>query len=495
MTKPATPGKLVKHSTIYAIGTISRQLVSFLMLPVYTHYMTPADYGVVGLLTFTLALMEPFFGARLGDAIPKFYLETDDSVRRRAVLSVALTITGLISGIASLIIFLCRTPASNLLFGTDQFGLVVGLFGFQIVTQALEYYGFTFIRLQQKPILFIVVSLAKLIVQLGMNIWLIAFLRMGVMGVVISGGLSSAIFATALSSYILKSNGYRFDFDLSKRMLAFSWPLWFSGLAGLYIWQSNRYLIRFFGSLDQVGLYELALKFASILTFLVWSPFTQVWDVERFNYHKDQNAKQIFSNVFRIMSVFLVVIALGISIFATPTIQLMSAPSFHGATASVPFLVLASIFSCLVNYANFSFLISGQTKRITFNNYVTMGGITVFNLVLIPPYGEKGAAIAIMLAMGGQFFLVWHASKTIYDMNIRLNSLFTTLAIAIAGFLVSQLASQTGEFWLNVGIQVVIYIFTTVALSVNLWRDPEAHAYLSKVPIPFLNRLPSAKSS
>lgn len=458
------------------------------MLPVYTHFMTPADYGVVGLLTFTLALMEPFFGARLGDAIPKFYFERDDAENRRSVLSVALTITGGVSGLAAILIFLCRNPASSLLFGTDKFGLIVGFFGFQILTQAIEYYGLTFIRLQQKPLLFISVSMTKLVIQLGLNIWLIAFLKLGVMGVVISGGVSSTLYAIALTIYILYNTGYRFDFSLAKRMLVFSWPLWFSGLAGLYIWQSNRYYIRIFGSLDQVGLYELALKFAGILAFLAWSPFTQVWDVERFNYYRKEKAAELFRNIFRIVSVFLIVVSLGISIFAGPAIRIMSSMEFHKAAISVPFLALGSVFSCLIAFLNFSFVASGNTKQITFNNYITMAAITVFNLTLIPRLGEMGAAIALMLAMMLQFFMTEKIAKKNFDMQVQLKPLLSTLAIATCGYLIANYAVNFSALWLDLMVKAVVYAVFVTFLAGMLWRDPNSRLFISKALAPILNK-------
>ncbi|MDB6063075.1 MAG: undecaprenyl-diphospho-oligosaccharide flippase [Verrucomicrobiaceae bacterium] len=490
MKEPAPQaGKLIKHSTIYAIGTLSRQLVSFLMLPVYTRFMSPADYGVVGLLTFTLALMEPFFGARLGDAIPKFYFEKGAEANRKSVLSVALTITGGISGIAALIIFLCRNPASSMLFGSEKFGLIIGLFGFQIVTQALEYYGLTFIRIQQKPLLFISVNLTKLVIQLGLNIWLIAFLKLGVMGVVISGGVSSTLYALGLTVYILYNTGYRFDFSIAKRMLIFSWPLWFSGLAGLYIWQSNRYYIRLFGSLDQVGLYELALKFAGILGFLAWSPFSQVWDVERFYYHRNERASELFGNVFRIVSVFLIIIGLGISIFADPTIKIMSALEFHKASASVPFLTVSSIFSCLIMFMNFSFLVSGNTKQITFNNYITMAAITALNLTLIPKFGEIGAAIALMFAMILQFFMTEKIAKKNFDMQIKISPLLLSLAVGAIGYVLAVYGVTFKTLWLDLFAKTIVYFIFVFILAGVLWRDPNSRFYISKITGPIVKRL------
>lgn len=478
--KPASSRKLLKHSTIYMIGTLSRQLASFLMLPVYTHYLTPADYGVVGLLTLTLSLMEVFFGARLGEAIPKYYFDPKNEHRRASIFGVALTITGGVSGLTALLIFLGKDHASSLLFGSTNYGLVVGLFGIQILTQVIEYYGFSFIGMQQKPLLYVTMSLTKLVLQLTLNIWLVAFLNKGVMGVVISGGVSSALYAVGLAAYIVKTLGFKFEKDLAKTMLAFSFPLWFSGLASLYIYQSNRYLLRYFGSLDDVGIFELATKFSIILTILAWGPFSQTWQVERFHYYRQPNAEKTFGIVFRLISTILFIIGLGISIFSAPTIQIMSAESFHNAAISVPFLTLGMLFTCLTTFASFSLLVSENTKLITKNNYLTAVAITILNLLLIPRLGGEGAAIASMLAMVIQFVSIKYIAQRYYDMQIRFKPLIMMTLITGAGY---YLASQTlaiESLLLDLAYKFLIYLLSTALLLTALWRDPTAREFITK---------------
>src|SRR5688572_25491069 len=126
MSQSASTGKkasFARHAVIYAVGNIARKLIGFLMLPIYTRYLVPADYGAVGLLGFALALLEPFFGARLSQAIPKFYFDTNQPDQRRAVITAAISVTGGISAVTALLIALFSGPASQLLFGTHEYAL------------------------------------------------------------------------------------------------------------------------------------------------------------------------------------------------------------------------------------------------------------------------------------------------------------------------------------------------------------------------------------
>jgi O-antigen/teichoic acid export membrane protein len=215
-----------------------------------------------------------------------------------------------------------------------------------------------------------------------------------------------------------------------------------------------------------------------------------VWDVERFNYYRSPQARDIFSNVFRIISIFLISIALGISIFAEPAIRIMSTPEFHAATGDVPILVVASIFSCLVLFQNFSFLVSSNTKRITANNYIAMAVITVLNLAFIPVWGHLGAAIALMLTMIFQFFLTKRTAAKLYDMNIQARWLVLPLTVGATGFVLANHILDSEILWMDLTIKAMVYV---LCLAVNvwlLWRDESMRPLLSALLKPIAARLP-----
>jgi len=486
-------GRFIKHSTIYAIGNVSRQLVGFLMLPLYTHYLTPADYGVVGLLTFALALLEPFFGARLGEAMLKFYYEATEDKQRRLIISTTLTITGVVSTLVATIACLSRGPASDLIFGTEKYALPVGLFAYVFLTQAIEYYGLTFIRIQQRPALFITVNLTKLFVQLALNIWLIVYLKLGVTGVALSGIVSSALWAGGLAIYTIYFNGLRCDLHIARRMVAFSWPLWLSSLASLYIFSANRYYIRIFGSMDQVGYYELAARFAAILGLIVWQPFAQFWETERFRHWKKPEAPVIFGSVFEFVSTLLVLGALGISIFSAPVIEFMSAPAFHKASQLVPWLAFSWVFGFLALFASFSFLVSEKTGFITRNSYITVAIITALNLLLIPKFGYIGAGVAQFVALLFAFLLIRHASVPHFDMRMRLGPLATMLALCVVAYVAANRVVHLAPLWLDLLWKVAIYaIAATLIIGVLLRSAPnkaQVVRLLDGMVFPIMRRL------
>lgn len=443
--------KMAKHSAIYAIGNISRQLVGFIMLPIYTRFLTPADYGVIGLLTFTISLIELVFGARLIQAVPKFYYQQNSKSEKYAVVATALLITSLISTATMLLVVYFKEETSRLLFGDSEYGLVTGIFAVLILTHALENYALQFIRIRQKPWLFIGINIAKLLVQLTLNITLVVFAEMGVLGVAISSASSSIVFAIILLIYTTCHTGIKFEKTLAKKMVIYCWPLWIAAFAGLYIGSSNRYFIRLFSSLDDIGLYELAAKFSAIIGLLVWQPFMQYWQTERFSLYRRKDPIPIYQGTYRIACAGLAIAALGISLFAPTVIGIMAADSFHQASEAIPFLAYGTVFGCLVNFCNFSFLVTEKTGWLSRNNYITAAIVTVFYLILIPGYGFVGAAAGLMLAQAVQLMLVYHAAKKEYDMQLDSRPLIAYLGTGAALIICHRLL-LTDNIWMNLAV-------------------------------------------
>ena len=78
-----------RHSSIYGLSNILNRIVSFILLPVYTHYLTPADYGLMDLLYFTTAFIGMVLEMGINSAVSRFYFESEDQKKRNLIISTA----------------------------------------------------------------------------------------------------------------------------------------------------------------------------------------------------------------------------------------------------------------------------------------------------------------------------------------------------------------------------------------------------------------------
>lgn len=473
--------QMVRHSAIYATGNISRQLVGFIMLPIYTQYLTPSDYGVIGLLVFLVSLFEIILGGHMFQAVPKFYHQENDQVRKNSVVTTAFLVTSLFSGLACILMASLSIPLSEIVFGNKEYSIYIVIFSALILTHALELYSLTYIRIIKQPWTFLNFNMAKLALQLGLNIYTIVILDWGLMGLALSSLISSALTASILTCYTVYKTGFKVKFDIASTIIKFSWPLWISGLIGLYIGSSNKYFIRVFSSLDEVGLFELAAKFGSIVMVLIWSPFSQYWQTERFAIARSENPYPEYSIAFRMISALLIISGVGVTIFSPIAIKIMSSEPFHSAVNAIPFLVIASILQSLTIFNNFSFMYTNNTFEITKNNIITALSITIFYFVLIPTYGFIGASVAFAAGSLVQYAYALKAGNKVYALGINQKPLILgifTLALTTG---IDYLLIPSNFSLMTISIKSVL-VFSASALTVLiLFRKSELKALKLKL--------------
>lgn len=462
------------HAATYAVGNVARRVVGFAMLPIYTRFLTPADYGVIGLLTFALALFGPIIGARLGAAIPKFYFEASDARGRRAVIWGALGFTGAVSAVSVIALVLLRGVGSEILFGTREYALALGLFLITLLSEPIERVGMTYVRMTERSRLFLGFSMVKLVIQLGLNILLVVYLREGVIGVVLSAVSSSIVLGVVLTGYVAVHEAPTFDWQLTRRMVQFCWPLWLSGLAALYIGSSGAVYLRAFDTLGDVGRLQLGIKFAAVAGMLIWAPFFQHWEPMSFKYYKEEGGRRKFQVAFTVVSSLLFVGGLGISIFSAPVIRVMAAKSFYGAAAVVPILTFGFVLNSLRQFFIFSFFVTGNTKIHGLCQYGTALIITVAYVLLVPRFGLVGAAAAQALAFTVNFIYVRVLSRRYYDPGFNLVPLGLFALIGGVAYLCSNVVLAVPELGIDLLVKSLVMLVATALMAIVGLREIRA---------------------
>lgn len=484
------PGGFLSHTATYAIGNITRRVVGFAMLPIYTRFLSPADYGVIGLLTFALAIFEPLFGARLARAIPKFYFDALDGQSKREVIWSAVSVSAVVSAISMSVLIAFRVFGAEILFGDRKYAFALGVFAVNLLSRPLENAGMMYLRLKQHSRVFLAASLAKLILQIMLNVFLVVYLRRGVLGVVVSGVISSCIAGGALMTYTAVKEAPSFDWRIARRMVEYCWPLWLSGLAGLYIGSSGAIYLRAFDTLTNVGRLELGLRFATAVGLLVWSPFFQHWEPMSYQYYREKSSNWKFQVAFISSAALMFSVGLGVSIYSQPVIDLMAAKSFYPAAAVVPVLTVGFIMSSLTSFFDFSFLATGNTKIFSLCQYAMAVFITVAYMVLVPRFGLFGAAVAQCLAFSAGFAFIRNISRKYFDPGFTFWPIAVFAVIGAIAYVCSNLLIKMQSIGADLAVKSVFYLAAVGLIALIGARSVRAvnTSALDTLPWP-LNRL------
>lgn len=412
---------IMGKSGAYGFSGLLAQLVGFVMLPIYTHHMTPQDYGVASLVIFMVALSEIVFGARLGQAIPKYLHDKNYSFTLPQLYTTAVIASTALSIIALAIVLLWSGGISTLMFETADYRMAVIIGGLMIVFNGLETYGLLFLRLQENPSLYVKLALLKLAFQLGLNILLIVVFEYGVVGLLLSNLLASIILTFILQyiAYQKMDSTLTLDKAALKVMLKFCAPLWYTSLVGLYVGSVHMIFISRKINLEVLGLYALAARFSGLVMVLFWTPFFQYWQAERFKLLNANKGSDIFAHIYYFVIVGLATISLFIIAGAEPVIVLLTGKDFHGASEYIPLLVVANIFTCMGMFMNFSYMVKEKNYYIfnmtLFSAPVITAGLFVFTWWL----GNIGPAVALAVTAAITYMVNSFYSQKTFDLGIN----------------------------------------------------------------------------
>ena len=441
------------------------------MLPIYTRYLAPADYGIAALMIFTVSLIEMTLGARLGYAMQKYYHDQTTEAAQRQVVATCMTITWSFSLTATLLGIFFSSEIALFLFNNEELSNVVALFLILITTQAIEVLSLVYIRIKNYVRLYFFLSISKLLLQLTFNIYFIVWLELGIIGMATATAIASILFSGALGLFVFRKIGKSVNKKFGKEMFIFSIPLWLSGLVSLYVGSSNRIFINIFSTIDELGIFSLAERLAAVIGALIFTPIFNYWSAERFRIKDRDDFDSIHQYVFQAVYVLLIVSGLGLAIFGEVLVFLLADSAYHSAHKAIPYLVTANIFYCLANFYQYSFFITEQTRYISTTMNIAAVLITVLNLALIPIYGFVGAALSLMLSYICIFYLSQKFAKKLYDMKLPLYKLALSVLLAGIGLGVSTSLNIPAKTAAGIAADFLIFfIFAATIALVNLDR-------------------------
>ena len=425
---------LGRHAAIYGIGNMLAKLTSFIMLPIYTRYLTPADYGVLELTSMTLDFLAIMMGMNVAASVYRFYAEEDSRSGRDLVMSTAAIgkiATALVLALVGLLISpwlsAVVTPEKG---HPDYFRLFFLIF----IMQSAELVPFLLCRALHRSVMVVAINLARLVGLISLNVVFVVHYEMGVKGILLSNLIVSTMVAAAMLRFLFRSTGYAFSTKLFIEMTRFSFPVGFVSLGNFFLVFSDRYFLNHYVGPAAVGLYALAYRFGFVLAAFIATPFQQIWGPERFQIAKRPNAPDIYRRIFLYFNVALGCTALFITLFVRDLLKVMSAPNFWAAYAVVPLIMVAQILHHWTGFNNLGLYLAKKTKKFAWGSAVAIPSVLLLNYLLIPRYGVLGAAIATILAYVLRFLVIQRLSQREYKIDYdwpRIWRLYGILATAV----------------------------------------------------------------
>ncbi len=458
-------------------AAILSKAVGFLMIPVYTHYLTTADYGRLELLDLTGTLIAMLTGMGMSAAAMRYYYDSDDPQHGRVAISTAFLGGSLFAAGGAMILVFGSWPLSLTLLGDGSLYWYVVILAGSLLLDSSCSVAQSYMRILGRSGLLTTISLLRLVAGLSLNIVFVVVYQLGVAGVLL-GGLGGALVASAVQAvWLLRRVGVRFDGVIFGKLWRYGLPLVPSAFATFVVAYADRFLLRNFGTLDDVGVYSLAYKFGFLVQFLLIGPFHTVWDPRIFDVVKRPDAKETFARILTYWFVGLTWGALGLSVGTYAMIPLISPEPYWVGRTYVWLIALGYVFNGLHVYCRLGLLVTDRTRAIG----KTVGLLTPLWLgvyaVLIWRATALGAAVATMISYLGNWIAILVVAQRAYPLPIEWRRLATALAVCAAAYATAVYAVP-GQSWTAWAAQAVIVLaYPGVLLATGFFQKAEREAF------------------
>lgn len=438
---------LLKDTIIFAVGGIGSKLILFLLVPLYTNYLTTEEYGIADLIFTVSQFIIPFASLVVFGAVVRFALSKNE--KKEDVLLNSLVVWGLGALFTVLI-----TPLIGLYEPIAKWKWHLCIYVIINIFMNIE---LNYIKAKEQNKLYATISIVQTLAMALANILFIVVLPLGVDGYVMANIIGNLIAAVGIFFFGRIFNDLknaRFSGSLLKKMLLYSAPLVLNDVSWWAIHSANKIIVELALGAVVLGIYTVATKIPSLINVLI-SIFQQSWGISSVKEIESSNDSTFYSNIFDVFSFISFAMGIGLILIIKPLMSVYVGEAFVGAWIYIPILLASASFSAIASY----FISMYSALKKSLNNMITtlIGAVAnvVVSILLIGPLGLWGAIIGTFTAY---FFM--GVIRMIDVMR------FVKMKIDIRRFVINSLILITEA--VLVSFEIHIYLVSTVAILLFL---------------------------
>ena len=451
---------LYKQTFIYGLATVVPRMLSFLLVRLHTDksvLQNVSDYGDVSLIFAYFVLFNVVLAYGMETAFFRFF---NKEVNKESVLSTA-SVSLLLTSFGFLVLGLAFQNQIAALTHIDVNYIILVIW--TLFLDALVIIPFAYLRAQGKPVKYTLVKLTNVIVNLGLNVFLLVYLKLLVSGaklwdaiyvasfevsyIFIANLAASGITLLLLLRFYFKIN-YKIDFLLWKKMLRYALPVLVAGVAFSVNETFDRVLLERLLPEEiaktSVGMYSACYKLA-LFMMLFSTAYRLGIEPFFFSHSKTKGAEKNYAQVLELFVVFGSVILLTVVVFIDfLKVLLIPNEAYWEAMAVVPILLLAYLFLGVYHNLSVWYKVTDRTK---FGAYISIFGalITlVVNGVFISQFNYMASAVATLSAYFTMMLLSYYFGKKHYPIpyNLKKIALYISLTILFSALSFYQFRAQ-----------------------------------------------------
>jgi O-antigen/teichoic acid export membrane protein len=478
--------RLATTGAAYTAASILSKVIAVALLPLYTRYLTPADYGAAEILFAAVVLASIVVRLGLIEAILRFYYQEDEDPDA----IVAGSFAGLfwLSTLGALLLLPFAGPLSEALLDPSE--LPPGVSGSELVRIAIGglwvltmwEFMLTLFRLEERARAFFLTTILNVLAAITLTAVLVVGFEEGARGLLLGSYAVGGVFVAGLIVWQRSRLSLRFDPRLLRRLFRFGTPT-MPAEVSLYLlnFVDRLIIVRSLG-LAEAGLYSLAVKFAQAVNVLVRG-FQLAWPPLAYSIRDDEEARRAYATIVTLFVSGCAFVVTGMWLFSRWIVRALAAPEFFDSYEAI-----GLISTAVTLYALYLVLvvILGRTGRTEFNLPAAIGALVTnvaLNLVLVPAMGISGAGLALvasyLVVLGLMYVFTQRLFPVPYEWG-RLLRVMSTVAVLVG---VAELALPTSGA-IGLLLRAVLFAAYPLLLLATGFFTPGERVWLAKLRQP-----------
>lgn len=475
--------RLFAGSLIYGLGNVVNKLVTLLLLPIFTAYLTPKDYGVVSMLTVVGGFAAPIFALGLGSSIGILYFDTREPRERQSVIWSAAVVLVASAMIMTLAGWMLATPLSRLFLGDDGYAEHTTI---AMATAAVGIAGIPWqLRLQfeERPLAFVIVSVLGLVISTAASLWFVVLLNQGAVGALEGSLVGQAAGTVLLIIAAADKPSLDQSFSLMGRLIYQGLPF-IPSFGFLFLLQNwVRWPLEWYHGLDYVGIYSVGANLGVAIGLFV-NAFLSAWTPFALSYvGREDEAAAVLGRITLYYVAGFGFLTCLFFLYAAPVVQWFAQPTFSRAAEVVGLSAVGQFLSGLFMMMLPPLYFAKRVRIVVFTQALATVVVIGCGELVVPRFGIYGAAGSVVLGFVVLVVVQWVVMNRLPVLKIRYDYRRAGFLMLLFGVVaVISFAINSATFGLILILASGMAIVTGTAVLLQMFRLADILQTVKRTP-------------
>jgi O-antigen/teichoic acid export membrane protein len=456
-------GALAHDTAIYGGTRVAVKSLAFLLVPLYAHFLSPSEFGVLELVLATMALIDVFIA--LPGAFARFFFDKDDRAWRRQVITAYFAIEAAYPAVLIGILILFSGPLAGGVADSSTYATLFVIALADLYLTNIVDLPMALCRLRRKPLTFAFYALTRAVTMVVFSVLFVAVWEYGVKGILLASLTSACVVFVISAREWVRDLVPRVPPGLVREMLEFSWPTILSGIAFYALNFLDRFFVAHYHGTADTGLYGAAFRYGQVVVVGVFA-FRMGWSQWHFSWlHTDRHPQMVAraANYYFFAIGFLVAL---VSLWILPLFHLLMPERFWEATYAVPPLALAAAGTGAFNVFAIGMNVTKRMRLLLPVSAASAALAIGLYFLLIPRYSFLGAAWATATAFAAMAIGTVVVCQRIYPVPWEWRRIGLAIAVTVALCFAALALDAWAPFYASLPVRAALMLAYPLVLVV-----------------------------